>query len=140
LNAADLLDDAAGKGRFDRREHPSGPGGPAAALAPVYVLLASDEGSYISGARVAVTGGHRSCNSLAVTPPSTRCAWYFRTAIQQEPPVSIIDTQQRSERVKPKAYTCPDCSTIRIQMFRSLDGEGIRPEQVQIRAVNTRSG
>ena len=26
-------------------------------LAPVYVLLASDEGSYISGARVAVTGG-----------------------------------------------------------------------------------
>jgi NAD(P)-dependent dehydrogenase (short-subunit alcohol dehydrogenase family) len=28
-----------------------------AELAPVYVLLASDEGSYISGARVAVTGG-----------------------------------------------------------------------------------
>jgi NAD(P)-dependent dehydrogenase (short-subunit alcohol dehydrogenase family) len=26
-------------------------------LAPVYVLLASDEGSYISGARIAVTGG-----------------------------------------------------------------------------------
>ena len=32
------------------------PGQPAE-LAPVYVLLASDEGSYISGARVAVTGG-----------------------------------------------------------------------------------
>ncbi len=28
-----------------------------AELAPAYVLLASDEGSYISGARVAVTGG-----------------------------------------------------------------------------------
>jgi NAD(P)-dependent dehydrogenase (short-subunit alcohol dehydrogenase family) len=27
-------------------------------LAPVYVLLASDEGSYISGARIAVTGGN----------------------------------------------------------------------------------
>jgi NAD(P)-dependent dehydrogenase (short-subunit alcohol dehydrogenase family) len=26
-------------------------------VAPVYVLLASDEGSYISGATVAVTGG-----------------------------------------------------------------------------------
>jgi NAD(P)-dependent dehydrogenase (short-subunit alcohol dehydrogenase family) len=26
-------------------------------VAPVYVLLASDEASYISGARVAVTGG-----------------------------------------------------------------------------------
>jgi NAD(P)-dependent dehydrogenase (short-subunit alcohol dehydrogenase family) len=26
-------------------------------LAPVYVLLASDDGSYMSGARVAVTGG-----------------------------------------------------------------------------------
>lgn len=32
------------------------PGQPAE-LAPVYVLLASDEGSYISGARIAVTGG-----------------------------------------------------------------------------------
>jgi NAD(P)-dependent dehydrogenase (short-subunit alcohol dehydrogenase family) len=28
-----------------------------AELAPVYVLLASDEGSYITGARIAVTGG-----------------------------------------------------------------------------------
>jgi len=32
------------------------PGQPAE-LAPVYVLLASDEASYVSGARVAVTGG-----------------------------------------------------------------------------------
>jgi NAD(P)-dependent dehydrogenase (short-subunit alcohol dehydrogenase family) len=32
------------------------PGQPAE-LAPVYVMLASDEGSYVSGARVAVTGG-----------------------------------------------------------------------------------
>jgi NAD(P)-dependent dehydrogenase (short-subunit alcohol dehydrogenase family) len=32
------------------------PGQPAEA-APVYVMLASDEASYVSGARVAVTGG-----------------------------------------------------------------------------------
>jgi NAD(P)-dependent dehydrogenase (short-subunit alcohol dehydrogenase family) len=36
---------------------PLGRAGQPAECAPVYVLLASDEGSYISGARVAVTGG-----------------------------------------------------------------------------------
>lgn len=36
---------------------PLGRAGQPAELAPVYVLLASHEGSYISGARVAVTGG-----------------------------------------------------------------------------------
>jgi hypothetical protein len=36
---------------------PLGRPGQPAELAPVYVLLASDEASYISGARVAVTGG-----------------------------------------------------------------------------------
>jgi NAD(P)-dependent dehydrogenase (short-subunit alcohol dehydrogenase family) len=36
---------------------PLGRAGQPAELAPVYVLLASDDGSYISGARVAVTGG-----------------------------------------------------------------------------------
>jgi NAD(P)-dependent dehydrogenase (short-subunit alcohol dehydrogenase family) len=36
---------------------PLGRAGQPKELAPVYVLLASDEGSYISGARVAVTGG-----------------------------------------------------------------------------------
>jgi NAD(P)-dependent dehydrogenase (short-subunit alcohol dehydrogenase family) len=36
---------------------PLGRVGQPAELAPVYVLLASDEGSYISGARYAVTGG-----------------------------------------------------------------------------------
>jgi len=36
---------------------PLGRAGQPAELAPVYVLLASDEGSYLSGARVAVTGG-----------------------------------------------------------------------------------
>jgi NAD(P)-dependent dehydrogenase (short-subunit alcohol dehydrogenase family) len=36
---------------------PMGRAGQPAELAPVYVLLASDEGSYISGARIAVTGG-----------------------------------------------------------------------------------
>jgi NAD(P)-dependent dehydrogenase (short-subunit alcohol dehydrogenase family) len=32
------------------------PGRPAE-LAPVYIMLASDEASYVSGARIAVTGG-----------------------------------------------------------------------------------
>jgi NAD(P)-dependent dehydrogenase (short-subunit alcohol dehydrogenase family) len=36
---------------------PIGRAGQPAELAPVYVLLASDEASYVSGARVAVTGG-----------------------------------------------------------------------------------
>lgn len=36
---------------------PLGRPGQPAELAPVYVMLASDEASYVSGARVAVTGG-----------------------------------------------------------------------------------
>ena len=36
---------------------PLGRAGQPAELAPVYVLLASDDGSYLSGSRVAVTGG-----------------------------------------------------------------------------------
>jgi NAD(P)-dependent dehydrogenase (short-subunit alcohol dehydrogenase family) len=36
---------------------PLGRPGQPAELAPVYVLLASDEASYVSGARIAVTGG-----------------------------------------------------------------------------------
>ena len=36
---------------------PLGRAGQPAELAPVYVLLASDEASYISGARIAVIGG-----------------------------------------------------------------------------------
>ena len=36
---------------------PLGRPGQPAELAPAYVLLASDDGSYISGARIAVTGG-----------------------------------------------------------------------------------
>ena len=36
---------------------PMGRPGQPAELAPVYVLLASDEASYVSGARIAVTGG-----------------------------------------------------------------------------------
>ena len=39
-------------------ETPLGRAAQPAELAPVYVLLASDEGSYVSGARVAVTGGN----------------------------------------------------------------------------------
>jgi NAD(P)-dependent dehydrogenase (short-subunit alcohol dehydrogenase family) len=46
----------------DKIEHfgedtPLGRAGQPAEVAPAYVLLASDEGSYMSGARVAVTGG-----------------------------------------------------------------------------------
>ena len=36
---------------------PLGRPGQPAELAPVYVMLASDEASYVSGARVAFTGG-----------------------------------------------------------------------------------
>jgi NAD(P)-dependent dehydrogenase (short-subunit alcohol dehydrogenase family) len=36
---------------------PLGRPGQPAELAPVYVLLASDEGSYLSAARIDVTGG-----------------------------------------------------------------------------------
>jgi len=39
------------------KQSPLGRAGQPAELAPVYVLLASDDGSYVSGARVAVTGG-----------------------------------------------------------------------------------
>jgi NAD(P)-dependent dehydrogenase (short-subunit alcohol dehydrogenase family) len=38
-------------------EVPLGRAGQPAELAPVYVMLASDEASYVSGARIAVTGG-----------------------------------------------------------------------------------
>jgi NAD(P)-dependent dehydrogenase (short-subunit alcohol dehydrogenase family) len=40
------------------KQVPLGRAGQPAELAPVYVLLASDESSYVSGARVAVTGGN----------------------------------------------------------------------------------
>jgi NAD(P)-dependent dehydrogenase (short-subunit alcohol dehydrogenase family) len=39
------------------KQTPLGRAGQPAELAPVYVLLASDDGSYVSGARIAVTGG-----------------------------------------------------------------------------------
>jgi NAD(P)-dependent dehydrogenase (short-subunit alcohol dehydrogenase family) len=39
-------------------QSPVGRPGQPAELAPVYVMLASDEASYVSGARVAVTGGN----------------------------------------------------------------------------------
>lgn len=39
------------------QQSPLGRAGQPAELAPVYVLLASDDGSYVSGARIAVTGG-----------------------------------------------------------------------------------
>ncbi|MEJ2886992.1 SDR family oxidoreductase [Actinomycetospora sp. OC33-EN06] len=39
------------------KDTPLGRAGQPAELAPVYVMLASDEASYVSGARIAVTGG-----------------------------------------------------------------------------------
>jgi NAD(P)-dependent dehydrogenase (short-subunit alcohol dehydrogenase family) len=39
------------------QQAPMGRAGQPVELAPVYVLLASDDGSYVSGARIAVTGG-----------------------------------------------------------------------------------
>lgn len=39
------------------KDVPLGRPGQPAEVAPVYVLLASDEGSYISGALIGVTGG-----------------------------------------------------------------------------------
>jgi NAD(P)-dependent dehydrogenase (short-subunit alcohol dehydrogenase family) len=39
-------------------QSPIGRAGQPAELAPVYVMLASDEASYVSGARIAVTGGN----------------------------------------------------------------------------------
>jgi hypothetical protein len=39
------------------QQSPIGRAAQPAELAPVYVLLASDEASYVSGARIAVTGG-----------------------------------------------------------------------------------
>jgi NAD(P)-dependent dehydrogenase (short-subunit alcohol dehydrogenase family) len=40
------------------KQVPLGRAAQPAELAPVYVLLASDEASYVSGARIAVTGGN----------------------------------------------------------------------------------
>ncbi|MDV3126955.1 SDR family oxidoreductase [Mycobacterium sp. 21AC1] len=47
----------AGKVKAFGENTPLGRAGQPVELAPVYVLLASDEGSYVTGARIAVTGG-----------------------------------------------------------------------------------
>ena len=52
---------------------PLGRAGAAGEVAPAYVLLASDEGSYMSGANIPVTGASRSCDrhpvrSAAISP------------------------------------------------------------------------
>ncbi len=57
LDAADPVDDGARQGRAFRREHAAQTPGQPAELAPAYVLLASDDGSYMSGAMIPVTGG-----------------------------------------------------------------------------------
>ena len=57
LDSADSGHYARGKVANFGDDTPLGRAGQPAELAPVYVLLAADEGSYISGARVAVTGG-----------------------------------------------------------------------------------
>ena len=57
LDAAHPLDDAGGEGGELRPAEPAFARGPAKELAPAFVLLASDEASYMSGAVVPVTGG-----------------------------------------------------------------------------------
>ncbi len=58
LDAAHPVDDAGRQGRAVRVGHPARPRrGSRPSCAGAYVLLASDEGSYISGARIEVTGG-----------------------------------------------------------------------------------
>jgi NAD(P)-dependent dehydrogenase (short-subunit alcohol dehydrogenase family) len=57
LDTADPVDDAAGRGRKIRQEHATGRAGQPAELASAYVLLASSEASYITGAMLPVTGG-----------------------------------------------------------------------------------
>jgi NAD(P)-dependent dehydrogenase (short-subunit alcohol dehydrogenase family) len=51
---------------------PLGRAGQPAELASTYVLLASDEASYISGARVAVTGGRPILGVIDTVLASTR--------------------------------------------------------------------
>ncbi len=69
LDAADPRHHARGESRKLRcTDTPLGRPGQPAELAPVYVLLTSDEGSYISGARVAVTGALvTTCRATKVT-------------------------------------------------------------------------
>ena len=57
MDAADPVDDAARQGGSFRRAGADEASGSTSELAPVYVLLASDEASYVSGTMVGVTGG-----------------------------------------------------------------------------------
>ena len=60
LDTAHSIYHAARKGEGIRQAGADAPSWPAEEpkeLAPVYVMLASDEASYVSGATVAVTGG-----------------------------------------------------------------------------------
>ena len=57
LDAAHPRDHAGGEGEELRQERGPRTAGQPAELAPVYVLLASEDSSYMAGATVAVTGG-----------------------------------------------------------------------------------
>jgi hypothetical protein len=56
------------------KDTPLGRAGQPAELAPVYVLLASDEGGYISAARIAVTGGRPILSTALLTEASKGAA------------------------------------------------------------------
>jgi NAD(P)-dependent dehydrogenase (short-subunit alcohol dehydrogenase family) len=57
LDAADPLDHAAGEGEDHGEDTPIGRAGQPAELAGIFVLLASDQGSYMNGGIYPVTGG-----------------------------------------------------------------------------------
>ncbi len=68
---------------------PLGHAGQPVELAPLYVLLASDDASYISGARVAVTGGRGplttdGTSGVFDTPILSALQWVYLAAVSDE--------------------------------------------------------
>ena len=61
---------------------PLGRAGQPAELAPVYVLLASDEGGYISAARIAVTGGRPILSTAPLTESPSKGAAAHPVAVR----------------------------------------------------------
>jgi len=79
---------------------PLGRPGQPAELAPVYVLLASDEGSYISGARIAVTGGR---------------PILWRPYLPEASTLPPLNHPQSGEGAQMKAVTCHGRRDVRVE-------------------------